>query len=394
MLDITILCLLSVAGVVGFGLGLVRQLSVSIGMVSGLIAVALVYSRLAFLAEASAARTIVLLLLLCATGFLFFDIFLRLGNWLHKKAHRGTRQQQLSRHDRTGGSVVAVIAGAAMVWFTAAILSGTSITPVRQQIDGSGFLRIVDAVSEKPGLVRALAQALSPFSAPEVFAGQEPVFESATPIGQEFESLDAAIKRVRPVSFRINSWGCGSSTAGSGFLVDSRLVATNAHVIVGASRISIRHPNGTSYAARPVVFDAKNDMAILRTEVDLPGNPTVLASKILAPGMIGATLGYTDEAFSAGDAIVLEVLDAEGYDIYQQERVVRRVYAVRGSVVSGNSGGPLITAKGEVAGMVFGYSSMQARTGYAITADTLADGLEAAKRQVGTVTAGECRGET
>jgi S1-C subfamily serine protease len=66
------------------------------------------------------------------------------------------------------------------------------------------------------------------------------------------------------------------------------------------------------------------------------------------------------------------------------------VYSLRGLVRPGNSGGPILTSAGEVAGVVFAASVSDADTGYALTADQVAEAARtgaSANSEVGT---GDC----
>ncbi len=81
---------------------------------------------------------------------------------------------------------------------------------------------------------------------------------------------------------------------------------------------------------------------------------------------------------------------ADGYDIYHEQKVIRSVYALRGDVVAGNSGGPVINSSGEVAGIIFGHSTNQNKTGYAITSDQVASTVKTAQGLNSVVSAGPC----
>jgi len=62
-------------------------------------------------------------------------------------------------------------------------------------------------------------------------------------------------------------------------------------------------------------------------------------------------------------------ITANGPDIYHRGTVHRDVYSLYATVRQGNSGGPLLTPRGEVYGVVFAKSLDDAQTGYALTAD-------------------------
>jgi S1-C subfamily serine protease len=80
---------------------------------------------------------------------------------------------------------------------------------------------------------------------------------------------------------------------------------------------------------------------------------------------------------------------AVGDDIYGQSGVEREVYAFRGVVLPGNSGGPLLDDDGSVLGMVFGADDEADDTGYALTVAELDRALEAPRR--GIADTGSCR---
>ena len=56
-------------------------------------------------------------------------------------------------------------------------------------------------------------------------------------------------------------------------------------------------------------------------------------------------------------------------DIYGEGAVIREVLSLRALVRPGNSGGPVVSADGEVLGVIFAASVSDDDTGYALTAD-------------------------
>ena len=56
-------------------------------------------------------------------------------------------------------------------------------------------------------------------------------------------------------------------------------------------------------------------------------------------------------------------------NIYGDGAVIREVFSLRGLIRPGNSGGPIVTSAGDVAGVVFAASVTDRETGYALTAD-------------------------
>ena len=58
--------------------------------------------------------------------------------------------------------------------------------------------------------------------------------------------------------------------------------------------------------------------------------------------------------------------------------MIREVFSLRGLVRPGNSGGPIVDSAGEVVGVVFAASVTDDDTGYALTADQVAEPRPAA----------------
>jgi S1-C subfamily serine protease len=121
--------------------------------------------------------------------------------------------------------------------------------------------------------------------------------------------------------------------------------------------------------AKVVLFDSDNDIAVL----DVPGlrAPALkFASRPASTGDDAIALGFPEAGpFYISPLRVRSAFMHTGADIYRTGQVTREVYAVRGSIRQGNSGGPLLNSDGEVLGVVFGAAENAAdETGFVLTA--------------------------
>jgi S1-C subfamily serine protease len=77
-------------------------------------------------------------------------------------------------------------------------------------------------------------------------------------------------------------------------------------------------------------------------------------------------------------------------DIYGNGTVIRDVYSVRALVRPGNSGGPLVSSAGRVLGVVFAASVTSKDTGYALTANQVAQAAASGLTSHSEVGTGGC----
>ena len=134
---------------------------------------------------------------------------------------------------------------------------------------------------------------------------------------------------------------------GSGFIVSpDGVILTNAHVVNGASEVTVKLTDRREFAAKVVGMDKATDVAVLR--IDAKNLPTVklgdpskvqVGEWVLA---IGSPFGFENSASAGIVSARQRSLPDEGYVPFLQTDV---------AVNPGNSGGPLFDAAGEVIGI-------------------------------------------
>lgn len=164
-----------------------------------------------------------------------------------------------------------------------------------------------------------------------------------------------------------------SYAAGTGVIVSSDgYILTNQHVIDGASKFTVVLDDGTSYDDVEVAaIDPFNDIAFLKIKNVSDLTPATLGdSKTISVGQqviaIGNALGeYQNSVTSgiiSGTGRSLTASDESGYYTEELSDMIQTDAAIN----SGNSGGPLVNAAGEVIGINTATSTQAENMGFAI----------------------------
>ncbi|MCA9167902.1 MAG: tetratricopeptide repeat protein [Planctomycetales bacterium] len=157
---------------------------------------------------------------------------------------------------------------------------------------------------------------------------------------------------------------------GSGFVIDADgLIATNLHVLGEARPITVRFPDGRSFAANEVyASDQQYDLAIIRIEAhDLPALPLIPASEQIPQGLPIVALG---------NPMGLEHSIVSGIVSGHREIDGRQMLQIAMPIEPGNSGGPVLNRAGQVLGVVTLKSAVTANLGFATEAAGLRALLE------------------
>lgn len=136
-------------------------------------------------------------------------------------------------------------------------------------------------------------------------------------------------------------------------IVDSGVILTNLHVVLGADKLSLRFADGTESGARIVSIQPENDLAVLQA-LTLPDDleaATMRSTGDLALGDQVIAVGFPFGIGPSVSAGVVSGLERE-YVSPQGKRVLSNLIQFDAAANPGNSGGPLVTMDGEVVGIV------------------------------------------
>jgi serine protease Do len=139
-----------------------------------------------------------------------------------------------------------------------------------------------------------------------------------------------------------------ATALGSGFIIDpDGYVVTNNHVIAGASEVSVRLGDETTYPATVVGSDPATDLALLKIEADGPLPALELGDSDAAE--VGDWVMAVGNPFGLGGSVTAGIVSARGRNI--QAGPYDDFLQVDASINRGNSGGPLFDLDGKVIGV-------------------------------------------
>ena len=261
----------------------------------------------------------------------------------------GLRIPGIRQLDSLGGAVVGAATGAAVVWVV-----GAAALQIPHQPKVHAY-----AVDSK--IVSALVKAFPPSEILHRLSKLEAFPKLSGAPGAPAEAPDPAILHLTSVRaagasvVRVEGRACGLTVAGSGWTAGPGVVVTAAHVVAGQSRTTVQRGGaGRKLRARVVVYDTRNDVAILLA-------PGLLARSLLLAGPSNgapvAILGFPGtRAYTAVAGRIGKTQPVLSQDSYGKGLTLRELTSVRGKVQHGSSGGPAVDASGHVQATIFGQS--------------------------------------
>ena len=313
-----------------------------------------------------------------------------LGTMIGRKIRSAVRIQPLRAMDRVVGGAVNVAVAALVMSMLSFSISALGVPFVSQQLAESKVIRFIDGLTPVP-VKTAVAQLRStvigdgiPTLIEGLGQGQEVAIPNAS---TDTPPLNRAAESVLKIAG--TAYQCGQNQTGSGFVVSPGRVVTNAHVVAGVSQPVVEIPGGGAMPGRVVYFDGQHDLAVLAVD-GLPSSPLQLSADLPA-GSAAAFAGYPHGGpFQSKPATVQDIASVLVPDIYGGNPAPEDVYRLAGDVQPGNSGGPLLTTEGQVAGVIFAKATSDADMGFAITMDDLGPVVAQAPGLSSPVSSGQC----
>jgi S1-C subfamily serine protease len=199
---------------------------------------------------------------------------------------------------------------------------------------------------------------------------------SALTVGQIYRQTYQGVVEITVSSNQQTPLGNQEAQSqGSGFVIDSDgHVVTNEHVVDKAKSVSVRFWNGDTYSASVVGSDPSTDLAVIK--VDAP-------QSVLHPLTLGNSnsVRVGDPVVAIGSPFGLEETVTSGIvSALHRQMQAPNDFTINDSIQTdaainhGNSGGPLLNARGEVIGVnaqIAGNTGGNVGVGFSIPSNTV-----------------------
>ncbi len=179
---------------------------------------------------------------------------------------------------------------------------------------------------------------------------------------------DTVADRARAAAVGVDTTGCPENVHGSGLRVSADLVITAAHVVAGATAITLSGPDGTTTSAIVVDLDPVGDVAVLRATS--PSN-AVFGFSSAGKGEAATIVVSRATGIELLSAKIVRPVTIRTEDIYLDHTIERPGYELAADIIPGDSGGAVIV-NGTVAGLVWSRSRVDKQRGWAVDASELA----------------------
>jgi S1-C subfamily serine protease len=346
VVDLVILALVALMALQGFARGFIVGAMALVGFIGG----AFIGSRIAPLLLSHGAHSPYSALFSLGGAVILGGLLASIFEGVARRVRRFIWLPGLRIVDGMLGAILTAIIGLGMAWITGAVLLQTSSqlslpASVRRSIARSLILRNLNRALPPSGPILNALGRIDPLQNVTGRIADVPAPDNRILSAHGVSTASASVVKIVGTA-------CGFGVEGSGWVAGSGVVVTNAHVVAGEATTTVQaRGTGPHLRAHVLVFDAHNDIAILRVpRLTAPALP--LASGPAA-GESAAILGFPlNGSFALQPARLGATQRTDTTDAYGNP-ATRVISSLRGRVQAGNSGGPLVDAGGAVIGTVF-----------------------------------------
>jgi uncharacterized membrane protein required for colicin V production len=359
--DILIVAIVIVAAIRGWYQGAIRQALGWLGFVAGFLIGSTFAPSLSSRITHAPWRPLLAIGIVIVVAYIGHFV----GHILGATIRKSIKMIKLGFVDSGLGVAVGVAGALLTCWLLAALLVATPWTAAAEGIQGSSIVKALDsALPPVPSFEAKLQTLLHNANFPSVFASV--VAPSVPSSGTAPKLARNTLAPSGPTDVvKVIATGCAQTHQGTAFFVSPHIAVTNAHVVAGATSVSVAGARATVAS-----FDPVNDIAVLRVP-SLNLSPLRVIGTSPKSGAAATVVGFPlDGARTLSPSVISGQITAQSRDIYDQNLFDRTVLVLYANVQPGNSGSPVIV-NGHVVGVLFSKSLSQTSTAYAIPATTL-----------------------
>jgi S1-C subfamily serine protease len=175
-----------------------------------------------------------------------------------------------------------------------------------------------------------------------------------SPVAKAYEVIRPSIVRVRGLGPDKNGGEDTEKSVGTGVvIVDKGVILTNLHVVLGAKRVQVVFADGLESDATITGVRPEHDLAVLQAQT-IPDDLSAATMRSTADLALGDHVVAVGFPFGIGPSVTAGVVSGLRREFRSPEgkRLLTNLIQFDAAVNPGSSGGPLVTAEGEVVGIV------------------------------------------
>ena len=173
------------------------------------------------------------------------------------------------------------------------------------------------------------------------------------PAAKAYEVIRPSIVRVRRLEPDKDGKDSEKGVGTGVVIVDKGIILTNLHVVLGAKRVQVVFADGLESDARITGMRPEHDLAVLQTET-IPDDLVAATMRSTADLALGDRVVAVGFPFGIGPSATAGIVSGLRREFVSPEgkRLLTNLIQFDAAVNPGSSGGALVTAQGEVVGIV------------------------------------------